>query len=80
MRNVDVTEAAAKFNSMLDEVEQGETIAITRDGKAIARLVPEDEINKERVKRAFASIQALRMRTKPVSIDEILAARDEGRE
>jgi prevent-host-death family protein len=33
----------AKWAELLDEVERGRTVRITRHGKAIARIVPEGE-------------------------------------
>jgi prevent-host-death family protein len=60
-------------------VERGASIIVTRHGKPIARIVPEVEIDRERVERAMQSIREIRKRTKPVSIEEILAMRDEGR-
>lgn len=41
MRSVQVTEAKAKLSGLLSAVEAGETIAIMRRGRVIARLVPE---------------------------------------
>jgi len=41
MRNIQVIEAKAKFSALLAEVEAGETIAITRHGRIVARLVPD---------------------------------------
>lgn len=41
MRSVQVTEAKAKLSGLLAAVEAGETIAIMRRGRVIARLVPE---------------------------------------
>ena len=35
-----VAKAKAQFSSLLDAVEAGETVVITRCGKAIAELVP----------------------------------------
>ena len=60
-------------------MERGASIIVTRHGKPIARIVPEVEIDRERVERAMQSIREIRKRTKPVSIEEILAMRDEGR-
>ena len=40
MKQVGVYEAKTKLARLLDEVEQGETITITRHGRPIARLVP----------------------------------------
>jgi prevent-host-death family protein len=39
MKEVTATQAKAKLLSLLDDVETGEEIAITRHGKTIAKLV-----------------------------------------
>ncbi|AHE96966.1 prevent-host-death protein [Thioalkalivibrio paradoxus ARh 1] len=41
MRRVQVTEAKAKFSGLLAAVEAGETVAIMRRGRVVARLVPD---------------------------------------
>jgi prevent-host-death family protein len=41
MRTVEIVEAEARFSSLLAVVEAGEEIAITRHGRAVARLVPD---------------------------------------
>ena len=41
MLTVQVVEAKAKFSSLLSAVEAGESVTITRHGRAIARLVPD---------------------------------------
>ena len=79
MQTIQASEAKTKFLSILDEVERGASIIVTRHGKPIARIVPEAEIDRARVEQAFQSIREIRKRTKPVSIEEILAMRDEGR-
>ncbi len=40
MREIGAFEAKNKLGALLDRVEQGEEIVITRRGKAVARLVP----------------------------------------
>lgn len=40
MRSVQVVEAKARFSALLAEVEGGGTVAITRHGRLVARLVP----------------------------------------
>ena len=40
MKKVGVYEAKTQLPRLLDEVEQGETITITRHGRPIARVVP----------------------------------------
>ena len=83
MRTIQASKARTNFYHILDDVERGETISVTRNGKPIARIVPEPnievKIDPERVKRAIESIRALRERNGKVSLEEILSARDEGR-
>jgi prevent-host-death family protein len=79
MHTIQASEAKTHLLRILDEVESGESIAITRHGKRIARIVPEKVFDRERTKRAVANIRALRARTLPMSVEEILSARDEGR-
>jgi prevent-host-death family protein len=79
MQTLQASEAKTHFLRVLDDVERGESIVITRHGKRIARICPEVEVDRERVRRAFANIRALRSQNLPVTVDEILSARDEGR-
>jgi prevent-host-death family protein len=79
MQTIQASEAKTHFLRILDDVERGESIIITRRGKQVARLIPQAEIDRERVQRATVSILEIRKRTKPVSIQEILSMRDEGR-
>ena len=83
MRTIQASKARTNFYHILDDVERGESISITRKGKPIARIIPElnreVEIDPERVKQAIESIRALRERIGKVSLEEILSARDEGR-
>jgi prevent-host-death family protein len=87
MQTIQISEAEANFHRILSEVERGETVVITRQGRPIVRMspdsvpVPDQEmvIDRERVRRAMEGIREIRMRTKPVSLEEILSARDEGR-
>ena len=44
-------EAKTKLAELLDKVEAGETITITRRGKAVARLVPAAADDAERLRR-----------------------------
>jgi prevent-host-death family protein len=79
MKHVTVTEAKAKFSELLTAVENGETIAITRHGEVIAQITPDEAARQKQIDRAIDGIRALRKRVKPVSLEEILAWRDEGR-
>lgn len=79
MQTIQASEAKTKFLSILDDVERGESMIITRHGKPIARIIPEAQIDRVRVERAIESMRALRQRIGKVSLEEILSARDEGR-
>ena len=79
MREIQAFDAKARLPQLLDDVERGETLIITRHGRAIARLVPEVNRRQEEVDRALASIRELRKRTLKVTIQEILSAKEDGR-
>jgi len=79
MRDVQASEAKAHLLQLLDEVERGETLIITRHGRAIARIVPELDRRQEEIDKALASIRELRKRTRKVTFEELRSARDEGR-
>ena len=40
MRTVTATEASRSFTALLDEVERGETVVVTRGGKRVASVGP----------------------------------------
>ena len=80
MREVRATEAKTRLAELLRSVEHGETVAITRHGKAVARLVPagaHDRANREQAVERFRE-RRVGWRRVPFSTDEILAARHEG--
>ena len=79
MREIQASEAKARLPQLLDDVERGETLIITRHGRPIARIVPEVDRRQEEVDRALASIRELRKRTGNVTPEEIRSARGEGR-
>ena len=78
MRKVQASAAKVHLPELLDEVERGETIVITRHGRAIARIVPEVARRREEIDQAIASIRALSKRTGKITLDELLSARHAG--
>jgi prevent-host-death family protein len=78
MREIQASEAKTHLPQLLDEVERGETLVITRHGRAIARIVPEAQQRQAEIDRAIEDIRALRKRTGKVTVDEMLSARHEG--
>ena len=55
-------EAKNNFSKLLQNVERGETVTITRHGKAIARLVPIEDKDDGREKRVLAALERIRQR------------------
>jgi prevent-host-death family protein len=78
MRSIQAAEAKTHLSSLLDEVERGETIVITRHGKPIARLVPDADDRRARVARLKAEIEEFRKTAPKLTVEEILSARHEG--
>lgn len=80
MREVQSTEAKARFAELLRSVENGEAVAITRHGRTVAHLVPAKD--QERAEREAAVDRFLRERASweptGMTLEEILAARHEG--
>jgi prevent-host-death family protein len=77
-------EAKTNLGQLLDRVEQGEVIVISRHGEPIARLTPfREETNPSRVTECVAKLDSIadgiRARGKSLSQAEIRAAIDEGR-
>lgn len=78
MRKIQASNAKAHLSRLLDEVERGETIVITRHGRAIARIIPEGDRQQYEIDRAIEDIKELRKHTGKVSLEELLAWRHEG--
>jgi antitoxin (DNA-binding transcriptional repressor) of toxin-antitoxin stability system len=53
-------------------------VRVTRDGKAIARLVPETEVRRAEVAEAIERLKALREELGKAPLDEVLASLHEG--
>ena len=79
MKNIQATKAKAHFSEILDEVERGETVVITRHGKAIVRMTPVAEDRQSQIRDVIAKMKQLRLGTKGATVEEILQWRDEGR-
>ncbi len=79
---VDESEVTKRIGELLDRVKAGDEILISRGAQVIARLAQPEvtaaslgDVNE----RAFEALRRARAGIGPVSIDEILAWRDEGR-
>jgi prevent-host-death family protein len=82
MKEIGAFEAKNTLGSLLDRVEQGEEIVITRHGKPVARLIPSSGgINSEQALAAAGRIRSRASQLKAARFDweGLKAERDEGR-
>lgn len=54
MITVTATQAARNFANLLDAVEHGETVVVTRDGVPVGRFSPERRTSADRLKAALS--------------------------
>ena len=80
MREVQATVAKARLAEIIRDVERGESITITRNGKKVALLVPIEDEERIQREKAMDRFMELRSQWKPtgMSAEEILAVRHEG--
>lgn len=82
MSQIGAFEAKNTLGALLDRVERGEEIVITRHGKPVARLAPcTREIDQGEVRAALARMRARArdLAAGPVSWESLKADRDAGR-
>lgn len=72
-------EAKNTFGTLLDRVQGGEEIVISRHGKPVARLIPEGERKDRTAARAAAARIRARTVDSSISVEEWMSFRDEGR-
>jgi prevent-host-death family protein len=83
MKHMGAFEAKTRFGELLDIVEAGEEVTISRRGKDVARMVPlrSDEVEKR--KAAFARIMDLRAKLFADGVsfttEELIELKNEGR-
>ena len=80
MREVQETVAKTRLAGLLRDVERGERITITRNGKKVAALVPVEDDDRERRRQTVERFKEARRGWRPVSIsvEEFMAWRHEG--
>jgi prevent-host-death family protein len=82
MREIGAFEAKNKLGQLLDLVERGEEIIITRHGKEVARLVPPQKaVNRDQARAAILRIRerAEGLKHGPFEWSEWKSYRDGGR-
>jgi prevent-host-death family protein len=60
MREIGAYEAKTHLPRLLDQVERGERITITRHGKRVACLVPASEVDRDKMDAAMDKIKQIR--------------------
>src|SRR5438876_11173657 len=82
LREVQASDAKTHLPQLLDEVERGATIVITRHGRRIARLVPEAERRQQEIGEAIEAIKKLGKeigkRNPDITVEEIISSIHEG--
>ena len=82
MLEVGAFEAKNRLGQLLDLVEQGEVVVITRHGKEVARLIPARQMrDREQARVAIRRIRerAEQLKLGPFNWSEWKSYRDEGR-
>ena len=78
MKTVGTFEAKTHLSALLEQVERGEEITITRHGKAVARLVPAVAVSRGRLEDTVARLKVFR-RGRRLSDRSAKALIEEGR-
>lgn len=86
MESVGLFEAKTHLSELIARAERGEEVVITRHNKPVAKLVPVSEVSPELYQRRLqilAELQAIGRKIEaeggPITVEEILQWRDEGR-
>ncbi len=86
MESVGLFEAKTHLSELIARAERGEEVIITRHNKPVAKLVPISEVSPELYQRRMAALDALQAvgravekRGGPITVEEVLSWRDEGR-
>ncbi|MEQ6435565.1 type II toxin-antitoxin system prevent-host-death family antitoxin [Comamonas sp. w2-DMI] len=83
MQSVGIYEAKTRFSALIELVEQGEEVRITRHGKEVVRMLPvrrKPVITDEQIARELKQIQALQQTIQaPKATDSVAVLRRTGR-
>lgn len=70
-----IAEAKAKFSTLIEQVERGEAVTITRHGKTVARILP--AAKRAEVVEEFRRLRDSQPRSAVSSADLVRALRDD---
>ena len=83
MQSIGIYEAKSRFSALVEMVEQGEEVRITRHGKEVVRMLPvrrKPVITDEQIARELEQIQALQQTVRAqAATDSVASLRQNGR-
>jgi prevent-host-death family protein len=79
MTTITAYEAKTHLPRLLRAAERGQIVIITRHGKPVAQLGPVEDRRREDVAQVIERMKRARAQRPRVTVEELLAARDEGR-
>jgi prevent-host-death family protein len=82
MNTISLFDAKNRLSALVDQVEEGQEVTITRRGKPVARLVPvvaEIDRSRHAVERLRALRESIAKQGATFNWEELKAYRDEGR-
>ena len=59
MQTIGAFEAKTHFSALLDQVERGEHVVITKHGRPVAKLIPTTVTDKEKIHRTIQQIKEI---------------------
>lgn len=78
MREIQSSNVKTHLPQILNDVERGETVVITRHGRPIARLIPELDAKREERNEVVETFKKLRSTMPHVPLGELLDMLHEG--
>ncbi len=82
MQSVGIYEAKSRFSALIELVEQGEEVRITRHGKEVVRMLPvrrRPVISDEQIARELGQMYALHASIQPAGSSTVDSLRRTGR-
>ena len=76
---IDIDEGAARWQELIAEVEAGNDVVLARGAQLVARIEKMPQHSPEDVDAAIASLRENRRNFAPITIDEIIEWKNEGR-
>ena len=78
MKSVGAYQAKTHLPRLLERVQQGESVTITKYGRPVARLVPVAADDEERARQAANRIRSRRLRLPGAPLAELMTSIHEG--